>query len=580
MNPSTPFRCLLAMIAGQRSLVVCAMLLAALSVISELIPWYLLWQAVQHPDNLMQLALWLALALAAKYLLLAMAGWFSHRAAFRVLYDVRMAVARGLTRLPLSRLSAFSSGSLRNIVINDVERMEGFIAHHSVDFTAAIISPLVAAGFLFWIDWQMALAALVTVPLAVIAQKVAMRGMGQRVAEMTEATSRLNAAIVEYVRGIPVMKAFCQSSRSFRLLDDSLEQYRALVARFTHQAVPGWSAFMVLLNASIFVLLPAGIWRVTQGTLTIAQLVLILLLGSGLIQPLLRVTFMGSLVREMLAGVQRIAVFMVPAPVDADPAPSNLSLTARDLHFDYDGVPVLRGVSLELPPGGFYALVGPSGAGKSTLAWLIAGLLLPSRGEICLGDTAVTTLADPRRARLLGMVSQEVFIFQGTLAENLRLVAPDASDAALWQALEIAQALNFVSALPQGLNTPVGERGVSLSGGERQRIAIARALLAETPILILDEATAFADALTEAAFYRALREMRPQMTVIAITHRLFAVQQADRILVMEKGMLVADGGHTQLLQYSSLYRELWQSQFQLQQWHIRNEDKEAADAGA
>lgn len=580
MNPSTPFRCLLSMMAGQRRLVVCAMLLAALSVVSELLPWYLLWQAVQYPNHLMQLAGWLTLALAVKYLLLALAGWFSHRAAFRVLYDVRMAVARGLTRLPLSRLSAFSSGSLRNIVINDVERMEGFIAHHSVDFTAALVSPLVAAGFLFWIDWQMALASLVTVPLAVIAQKIAMRGMGQRVAEMNDATSRLNAAIVEYVRGIPVMKAFCQSSRSFRLLDDSLEQYRALVTRFTHQAVPGWSLFMVLLNASIFVLLPLGVWRVSQGTLTLPQLILILLLGSGLIQPLLRVTFMGSLVREMLAGVQRIAAFMLPAAVDADPVPSSLSLSVRDLHFDYAGTPVLRGVSLTLPPGGFYALVGPSGAGKSTLAWLLAGLLLPSRGEISLGDTAVTTLADARRARLLGMVSQEVFIFRGTLADNLRLVAPDASDDALWQALDIAQARQFVAALPDGLETPVGERGVSLSGGERQRIAIARALLADTAILILDEATAFADALTEEAFYRALRETRPQMTVIAIAHRLFAVQHADRILLMEKGRLVADGAHGQLLQDSQLYQQLWHSQFRLQRWHIRDQEQEAAHAGA
>ncbi|WP_437887064.1 ABC transporter ATP-binding protein [Phytobacter sp. V91] len=580
MNPSTPFRCLLAMIAGQRGLVACAMALAALSVISELIPWYLLWQAARYPDNLLQLAGWLAVALLIKYLLLATAGWFSHRAAFRVLYDVRMSVARGLTRLPLSRLSAYSSGSLRNIVINDVERMEGFIAHHSVDFTAALVSPLVAAGFLLWVDWQMALASLVTVPLAIIAQKVAMRGMGERVVEMNAASARLNAAIVEYVRGIPVMKAFCQSSRTFRLLDDSLEQYRALVVRFTRQAVPGWSIFMVLLNATIFVLLPLGIWRVSQGTLSVPQLILVLLLGSGLIQPLLRVTFMGSLVREMLAGVARIAALQVPAPINADPVPASLSLTTHNLHFAYDGAPVLRGVSVAFQAGGFYALVGPSGAGKSTLAWLLAGLLPPSGGEILLGDTAVSHLSDARRARLLGMVSQDVFIFRGTLAENLRLVAPNASDEQLWQALEIAQAGPFVAALPQGLGTVVGERGVSLSGGERQRIAIARALLADTPILILDEATAFADALTEAAFYQALRAARPQMTVISIAHRLFAVQHADRILVMEKGMLVADGGHAQLLQYSSLYRELWHSQFRLQYWHIRDEKMEAADVGA
>lgn len=579
MNPASPFRCLLSMIAGQRLLIASAMMLAALSVMSELVPWYLLWQAVQHPERLWSLAGWLALALAAKYLLLAVAGWCSHKAAFRILYDVRIAVARGLTRLPFSRLSTYSSGSLRHIVINDVERMEGFIAHHSVDFTAALISPLVAAGFLFWIDWRMALVSLATVPLALLAQKIAMRGMAQRVAEMNAATSRLNSAIVEYVRGIPVMKAFCQSSRSFRLLHDSLEQYRALVARFTYQAVPGWSLFIVLLNASIFILLPLGVWRVSQDSLTIAQLILILLLGSGLIQPLLRVTFMSSLIREMLAGVERIAVFMLPPAVDADPVPESLALSVRGLHFDYEGAAVLRDVSFSLPAGGFYALVGPSGSGKSTLAWLLAGLLPAGRGEIMLGDVRVTNLADARRAALLGMVSQEVFIFRGTLADNLRLVDPDASDEQLWQVLDIAQALDFVAALPQGLETLVGERGVSLSGGERQRIAIARALLANTPVLILDEATAFADALTEEAFYRTLRLLRPKMTVLAIAHRLFAIQQADRILVMEKGQLIADGSHSQLLQENALYRALWQSQFHLQHWHIRDEQQEAAHAG-
>ncbi|WP_342321766.1 ABC transporter ATP-binding protein [Kosakonia sp. BYX6] len=577
---NSPSHLLLTLIAGQRAGLIAAMLLAALSVISELLPWYLLWQAVQHPENLLELAAWLALALGVKYLLLAIAGWFSHRAAFRVLYDVRMAVARGLTRLPLSQLSTYASGSLRNIVINDVERLEGFIAHHTVDFTAALLSPLVAAAFLFWSDWQMALAALATVPLALLAQKIAMRGMAERVAEYNAATSKLNAAIVEYVRGIPVMKAFCQSSRAFRLLNDSLEQYRALITRFTHSAVPGWSLFTVLLNASIFILLPLGIWRVSHGGLTVAQLILILLLGSGLIQPLLRVTFMASLIREMLAGVARIAVFLQPAASNDDPTPADLRLQVSHVYFGYPGSPILNDLSFTLSPGGFYALVGPSGAGKSTLAWLMAGLLSPDKGEITLGGVAVDRLSDARRAQLLGMVSQEVFIFRGTLAENLRLGCPSASDEQIWQALGVAQAQAFVAALPQGLQTLVGERGVSLSGGERQRIAIARALLAQPTILILDEATAFADALTENAFYLALRKTWPAMTVVAIAHRLFAVQHAEAILLLDNGELVALGDHPALLRDSPLYRDLWHSQFRLQQWHIRDQQQEAAGARA
>lgn len=576
----SPFASLMALVSSEKKSLNMALALAALSVLMELIPYYLLWLAANFVQQgspgdqpLLALAGWLALALLLKYLLLSFAGYFSHLAAFRVLYQLRLRIARALTRLPLMQLASYSSGSLRKIIINDVERLESFIAHHTVDLIAALVSPLTAALFLFWLDWKMALAALATVPLALLAQKMFSRGMQERVRTYQEATEQLNGAIVEFVRGVPVMKAYRQTARSFRLLHDSLQRYHQLVEGFTRRAVPSWSVFVVLLNANIFILLPLGIWRITQGTLTVSELVLVLMLGSGLLKPLLRVTFFSSLMREVLAGMARIQPFLLAEQEQkGGDAPASSQLQASQLSFSYGERQVVREVSLTLQPGGFYALVGPSGAGKSSLAWLLAGLLPADSGDVRAGDTPLTQLSDKQRAALFALVSQDVFLFKGSLADNLRIGNPDATHQQIEEALEIAQASAFVNALPQGIDTLVHERGLRLSGGERQRIAIARALLAQTPILILDEATAFADALTEAAFYRALRAARPHTTVLTIAHRLFAVQQADELLLMENGQLVARGTHQQLMADNALYQQLWHSQYQLQHWHIRSQE--------
>ena len=576
----SPFASLMALVSSEKKSLNMALALAAMSVLMELIPYYLLWLAANSvqlgspgDQPLLALAGWLALALLLKYLLLSFAGYFSHLAAFRVLYQLRLRIARALTRLPLMQLAPYSSGSLRKIIINDVERLESFIAHHTVDLIAALVSPLTAALFLFWLDWKMALAALATVPLALLAQKMFSRGMQERVRTYQEATEQLNGAIVEFVRGVPVMKAYRQTARSFRLLHDSLQRYHQLVESFTRRAVPSWSVFVVLLNANIFILLPLGIWRITQGTLTVSELVLVLMLGSGLLKPLLRVTFFSSLMREVLGGMARIQPFLLAEQQQkGGVTPATTQLQATQLSFSYEQRQVVCDVSLTLEPGGFYALVGPSGAGKSSLAWLLAGLLPADSGEIRVGDTPLTQLSDKQRAALFALVSQDVFLFKGSLADNLRIGNPDATHQQIEEALEIAQASAFVNALPQGIDTLVHERGLRLSGGERQRIAIARALLAQTPILILDEATAFADALTEAAFYRALRAACPHTTVLTIAHRLFAVQQADALLLMENGQLVARGSHQQLLADNALYQQLWHSQYQLQHWHIRSQE--------
>ena len=583
---ASPMATLIGLLAGQRARLGLAASLAAGSALLELLLYYLLYRAaelallnVPPGRDLLHLAGLLLLTLLGKYGLLTLGAYFSHVAAFQILYEVRLRLAQSLTRLPLQMLGRYSSGGLRKIILNDVERLETFIAHHSIELIAAVVTPLAAGGFLFWLDWRMALAALSTIIPAWLAQACMSRGMDERVRSYNIATEQLNGATVEYLRGIPVMKAFRQSASSFKLLRERLEAYHRLVEGFSRKAVPGWSAFVVLLTANIFVLLPLGLWLNAQGQLPLPNLILALVLGSGLLKPLLRLMFFSSAIREICGGVERIQPLLAPVAVQVSGRlPAHAGVRLQNLSFSYQARPILQELNLELRPGSFNALVGPSGAGKSTLAYLLSGLLPPDSGEVLLGEVSLASLGDRDRAQAIAVVSQDAFLFQGSLAQNLRLAKPLASDRQLHDVLAIVQARDLVRSLPQGLDTQVGERGARLSGGERQRIAIARALLAGAPVLVLDEATAFADSLTEAAFYTALRKRYPQTTVLVIAHRLYAVRHAEQILLLEEGRLVASGSHAQLLHGNGTYQRLWHSQFQAHAWHIRQQEVRDVDA--
>lgn len=575
---------LLALLAGQKSRLLAAVTLVSVSALLDLWVYYLLYRAAQlaltqtYPSGaLWSLAGYLALTLIAKYLLLTLGGYLSHIAAFRVLYETRLRLAYALAKLPLSVLGRYSSGGLRKIILGDVEKLESFIAHNTIELVSALLAPGVAAMFLLWLDWRMALAALCTIPLALLVQMLLSRGMNQAVQDYQQATEQLNGATVEYLRGIPVIKAFLQTSDSFRLLHQRLEAYHQLVLGFTRRAVPGWSAFVVLLTANIFVLLPVGMGLYFQGSLSLAVFILSVMLGSGLLKPLLKLLHVFSSSREVLISARRIYPLLRPQDECLpELLPAGQMLQLQDVHFCYQTRPIIQGVSLELLPGEFYALVGASGSGKSTLAALLSGLLPVLKGEIYFGGVPLSRLTDSQRVQAIALVSQESFLFQGTLAQNLRLANPQASQRQLLQALEVAQAKVLVESLPEGLDTQVGERGIRLSGGERQRIAIARALLAQSAVLVLDEATAFADSITECRFYQALRRHYPATTLLVIAHRLYSVQHARRIIVLEQGSVSAAGSHQQLLAENPGYQALWYSQFQAQTWHIRQPPDQTA----
>lgn len=571
---------LMGLLRGHRWPLGLAIVLTIMAAVLELVPYALLCMSATlllgqaTGTDFYRLLGWMALALFGKYFLYSLAYYFSHREAYRILMQVRQVLVRRLVWAPLTWLQQQGSGALKVLVMQDVERLEQFIAHHLVEMTAAVVAPVLVAVVLLWIDWRLAAAALVTLPLAILFQSIAMRGMDQRIAEHQQVVGQLNSATVEYLRNMPVMKAFRQDARSFQSMREGLERYHALILRVTRRTVPGWSVFMVLLNANIVFLLPVGLWLGQTGRVTFTEVLLALVLGNGMLKPLFKLMRFQAQIREILNGMHRLQPLLAMAEPGVRPtvAVSEFDAVFDAVDFGYGEIPVLRTASFTIPAGRVTALVGPSGAGKTTVAHLLGGLVEPERGTVRVGGVPITDLGEAQRSTLIAVVGQDTFLFRGSVLDNLRLARPEADEDQIRRALRVAQAEAFVDALPEGWLTQVGERGVTLSGGERQRIGVARAILADTPILVLDESTAFADSRTERRFFQALRETCPDKTLLIVAHRLYSVKDADQIVVLQAGRPVDAGDHGTLLQRCSLYRQMWDVQSRQDVWKIGGGD--------
>lgn len=577
MTPLLPgHRLLWQLTRPQHPRLLLALLCATLAAPAALLPFALLaqiamahWQTTLNSTLLYQYAGWLALALVLKYLLHSLAYYFSHVAAYQLLMTLRQRAVAVLARLPLPQLQRYQSGELKQLVLQDIERLEQFIGHHSVEGLAALVGPLVALIALSWIDIRLALAALSPLPLALICQAVVTRRLSSLMVEFSRCNRELNSTMAEYIRMLPVMRVFCQDSKSFGRMRKALDAYQQQVSTIIRQTIPGWSLFMVLTSASVLVLTPVAICLLQQGLLTPADAVLALMLSAGMLQPLLKVTKLTSELREILAGSERIhQLITIPLnePIQtignhvasAVTPESLIPLNVNGLCFSYQQQSILQPLGFRLVKGSFTALIGPSGAGKSTLAQLLCGLLEPDGGDIMLSGQSLAQMDDTQRCQRVTLVSQQNQLFCGSISDNLKLARDNASDSLLWQALQVAQAAQFVHSLPDGLDTQLDEQSSQLSGGERQRLCVARALLSPAPLLILDEATAFADSQTEQRFYQQVRQCWPERTLLVIAHRLQAVCMADQLLLLEQGLLVAQGNHDQLLLQSPLYQHLWQ----------------------
>ncbi|MDN5916238.1 MAG: ABC transporter ATP-binding protein/permease [Pseudonocardia sp.] len=558
---------LLGFAAQARGALVTAVLLAVAATVLELVPIYLVYRLV---DDLVAggtgaqgYYLYAVLALVAIVLRFALFGVstaVSHRAAFRLLYELRMAMARHLARVPLGFFSSRRSGEVKKVMIDDAERLEGFLAHGIPDIVSSVAVWVGVTIWLFVIDWRMALASIVVVPIAFGCLRSAMRRVAMQMAEFQQAGARMNGSVVEYVNGMPVVKVFNRAGDSFTETTEAVKDYARLETAYAKQFVPLGSAFYTVIVAGLAVIAPVGIWLQLTGRIDLTTLLFFFLVGGFYGQPLMKLFNQASQFAQYTSGGALIGQILGTAELPDSGervALDSHDVELRDVRFAYDGRDVLHGVSFTARTGQVTALVGPSGAGKTTIARLIPRFADPDDGTVLLGGVDVRAVGVDQLMESVSFVFQDSFLFHDTIANNIRIGDPSASDAEVEAAARAARVHDFVTALPDGYATMVGERGATLSGGEKQRIAIARAILKDAPVVILDEATAFSDPENESAIQQAIGELVRGTTLLVIAHRLSTVVHADQILVIDDGQVVEAGRHDDLVARGGAYARLW-----------------------
>jgi len=392
-----------------------------------------------------------------------------------------------------------------------------------------------------------------------------------------DAREKVNSAIIEYTQGMAVIKAFNQTVESFGKYKDSIEGYRDYMEKWAKRWIPSWAIFSVVVVANLIVILPVGTWLYISGSLSMPTLILFLILGIGFSAPLIKIQTFSSYFVQVLEGEKRINGILTEKPLlepEIDKIPSKFEIKFQGVHFSYNETEVLHDVNFVVPKNTVTALVGPSGAGKTTIARLIPRFWDVDTGEISIGGINIEDMNTENLMALVAFVFQDVILFNDTVYENIRMGREEASEEDVINAAKMAHCHEFISALPEGYQTIVGEQGAKLSGGEKQRISISRAILKDAPIIILDEATAFVDPENEELIQDAIEKLAYGKTLIIIAHRLSTVTEADQIIVLDEGKIVEKGTHEELIQAGNLYSRMWDAHVSAQDWKIETDGGE------
>ena len=576
-------------IAGtKRRLLIGAMLLAVITAIVQFVPiiavYNILIELAEHAldPSLIDKAyiwLWSYIALGAFFafgVLTFASLMLSHIAAFNILYEIRMQLVQKMVRLPLGFFSRRASGELKKIMSDDVERIELFIAHHIPDIVTALLFPLILVSYMFAVDWRLAI-----VVLAVLAMAFYVMGRmytGKKIREVSkryvETLGRMNASIVEYIRGIQVVKTFTESTNAYRKLNDDIKEYRKFANEVNVQYQPTYVGFLTILSSALLFIIPVAVWLLV-GSASYATFVPVLLMflffGVAVFFPVLKLLWIGSFLNQNNMGVQKIDDILYMDEIeepDIPRHPKDASVEFRNVSFAYDTTPILKAISFISHPGTITALVGPSGAGKSTVAMLAARFWDVQSGEILIGGVPVKEISTSVLMDNVAFVFQDNMLFFDTIEENIRMGNKTAIFEEVARAACAAQCHEFIESLPNGYQTLVGEGGIYLSGGEAQRIALARAILKDSPIILLDEATAFADPENEGKILAAFSHLIKGKTVLVIAHRLSTITNADRILYIDKGVIAEEGTHEELLVIQGQYAHMWKTYNRAKRWTI------------
>lgn len=576
--------------SDHKGLLVVSGAMAALAAIASFVPYIAIYFIVRdviaaYPDfsvlnvsKEMGYALWALAGIVIDVVFYFFSSICAHIAAFGTQYDLKTAFTQHLARVPLGFHLTIGSGRFRKVIDQDVEKIERFLAHSYPDMVASYVAPFALLVVLFLFDWRFGIAALVAVIIAFVIQMMSMGVAGQEVMqEMQKTGADMTEASVEYVRGMPVLKAFGQTAHSFRQLASAVGAYTEVTLGFTLKCENYISMFRTIINNIYLVILPVGILigqRTDDYKSFLLSFIFYLLFTPAIAAVLNKYMYVSSSSMRISSGVGNYDAMMALPELksvgEKDVSPADTSIEFCGVNFSYDETDTmaLSNVSFTAPAGKITAIVGPSGGGKSTIAHLIPRFWDVTDGQITIGGIDIQTMPEEVLMQQVSFVFQDVYLFGQSIRENIRMGRPDATDDEVVQAAKLAMCDGFIAQLPKGYDTVFGDEGVHLSGGEAQRISIARAIIKNAPILILDEATAFADPENEQLIQSALAKLMVGKTVIVIAHRLGTIKNADKIIVMDQGKVSESGTHDELIKKDTVYAHMWKRYTQSLSWDI------------
>ena len=500
----------------------------------------------------------------------------SHKTTFKLIGNVRIALVDKLSRLPLGTVQGMPSGALKNIICERTDSMEPTLAHVVPEFTANLCAPIMLFIYILTIDWRIALLSLATLPVAVIAMVWMFKDSSIRFQKTQDTTKELNDTAVEYIGGIEVIKAFGKVQSSYQRFADAAQKNSNSFIDWMYDCIVPFSLGMVITPATLLAVLPIGAIFTMHGSLSLPDFIMTVILSCGLITPLITVMSYNDDVTKATSIFKEISNILelpeLERPGTSVSLPENHGITLQNVHFGYGDKEILHGIDLNIPDGSVLALVGPSGSGKSTIARLIASLWDVKNGSIKIGNIDIRDMSISDYNTQIAYVSQDSFLFDISVRENIRMGRPSATDAEVEEVSKKSGCYDFIMNLENGFDTVAGGSGAHLSGGERQRISIARAMMKNAPILILDEATAYTDPENEAIIQKSVSELSKGKTLIVIAHRLSTIIDSDQIVVINAGNVEAKGTHTELLNSCELYRNMWDA-------HVYAKDVDEMEGG-
>ena len=562
--------------------------LSAVSALVALVPFVYIWKILRDvlnaaPDYAQAVSIphygWMAVLFAVlAYLIYIAALMCSHLSAFRVATNLRLAVSEHLATLPLGFTETFGSGKLRKIIHESTGAAETFLAHQLPDKYNAMATPIGLLVLLLVFDWRLGLLSLIPVALGfVIMSAMTGKRMADKMRQYGNALEAMSNEAVEYVRGIPVVKTFGQSVFSFKKFKATIDEYEKWVISYTKDLRLPMMFYTAAVNGVFAFLIAGGLLFTAHGVTTefLLNLLFYIIITPVISLTLTRIMSMSENEMVVADALTRIDSVLKadPVPESSHPQhPKDASVSLNDVHFSYDGkTDVIKGISLDIRPGQTVAFVGPSGGGKSTLANLVCRFLDVQSGSVRVGGADVRDIPKEELMDTISFVFQNSRLLKGSILDNVRLGRPQATEAEVLAALKAAQCMDIVEKFPAGIHTVIGTKGVYLSGGEQQRIAIARAMLKNAPILILDEATAFADPDNEAKVQAAFAQLAKGKTVLMIAHRLSTVANADCIYVVRDGQIAESGTKDELCAQNGLFARMWQEYQASVQWKVAKE---------